>query len=71
MQKVTKHTLTAICNQMASHSWTEAEIDELIDPRLGIITGFQDLLNELEQLRKIDLGTIAPAMSVQCTDTHD
>ncbi len=71
MQKVTKDTLTGICKQMASHSWAQAEIDELVDPQLGIITGFQDLLNELEELRKIDLGTIPPAMSVQSTDTHD
>ena len=71
MQKVTKDTIAGICNQMASHSWTEAEINELVDPQLGIITGFQDLLIELEELRKIDLGTIPPAMSVQGTDTHD
>jgi hypothetical protein len=71
MQKVTRDTLTGICNQMASHCWSEAEIDELVDPQLGIITGLQDLLNELEELRKIDLGTIPPAMSVQGVDTHD
>lgn len=71
MQKVQKDTLTGICSQMASHSWSEAEIDELVDPKLGIITGFQDLLNELEQLRKIDLGSIPPAMSVQGADRND
>ena len=65
MKKLTKSTLTGICTQMASHSWSEEEINELVDPQLGIITGFQDLLIELEQLRKIDLGTTAPAMSVQ------
>ncbi|WP_245472407.1 hypothetical protein [Rhizobium jaguaris] len=71
MQKLTKDTLTGICAQMASHSWSEAEINELVDPQLGIITGFQDLLSELEQLRKIDLGTTPPAMSVQGADRHD
>jgi len=71
MQKVTKATLTGICNQMASHSWTEAELDELVNPKMGIITGFQDLLNALEELRKIDLGTTPPAMCVQGTDAHD
>ena len=65
MQKLTKATLIGICNQMASHSWSEGEIDELVDPKLGMITGLQDLLNELEQLRKVDLGTTPPAMSVQ------
>lgn len=65
MQKLTKATLIGICTQMASHSWSEEEIDELVDPKLGMITGLQDLLNELEQLRRVDLGTAPPAMSVQ------
>ncbi|UVK48381.1 hypothetical protein BPNPMPFG_008047 (plasmid) [Mesorhizobium sp. AR07] len=71
MQRLTKATLTGICTQMASHSWSEAEIDELVDPRLGMITGFQDLLDELEQLRKIDLGTTPQAMSVQGATKHE
>lgn len=71
MQKLTKDTLTGICTQMASHSWSEAEINELVDPQLGIITGFLDLLNELEQLRRVDLGTTPPAMSVQGADRYD
>ncbi|MER8401098.1 hypothetical protein [Mesorhizobium sp. M1348] len=71
MQKLTKATLTGICTQMASHHWSDNEINELVDPQLGIITGFQDLLKELEQLRKIDLGTTPPAMSVQGADSHE
>ncbi|MGE3227418.1 MAG: hypothetical protein AB7I72_25330 [Parvibaculaceae bacterium] len=65
MQKLTKATLIGICTQLASHSWSEEEIDELVDPKLGMITGLQDLLNELEQLRRVDLGTTPPAMIVQ------
>ena len=68
MQKLTKATLTGICSQMAAHGWSDAEISELVDPQLGIITGFQDLLNELEELRRFDLGTTPPAMSVQASD---
>ena len=68
MQKLAKATLTGICSQMASHTWSDAEISELVNPRLGIITGFQDLLNELDQLRRVDLGTLPPAMSVQGAD---
>jgi len=65
MEKLTKNTLDGICTQMASHDWSDAEINELVDPQLGIITGFQDLLDELEMLRRIDLGTTPPAMGVQ------
>ena len=71
MQKLTKDTLVGICTQMASHRWSDAEINELVDPQLGIITGFQDLLRELEQLRKIDLGTTPPAMNVKGAGGHD
>ena len=71
MQKLTKDTLAGICSQMASHRWSDAEIEELVDPRLGIITGFQDLLHQLEQLRKIDLGTTPPAMNVKGAGRHD
>ncbi|MEM9631797.1 MAG: hypothetical protein AAGA50_10760 [Pseudomonadota bacterium] len=65
MKPLTKPTLTGICDQMASHDWSDAELEELVDPKLGIITGFQDLLDELETLRKIDLGATPPALAVQ------
>jgi hypothetical protein len=48
-------------------SWAvteDAEISELVDPRLGIITGFQDLLDQLEVLRKVDLQAIPPAADI-------
>lgn len=65
MKPLAKRTLIGICEQMASHDWLDAEIDELVNPQLGIITGFQDLLCELELLRQIDLGTLPPAAGVQ------
>lgn len=61
MQKLDRKTLLGIRDQLGSYAWDDAEIDELVDPRLGIITGFQDLLEQLECLRKIDLGTLPPA----------
>ncbi len=65
MDKLTKETLVGLTGQLASSQWHDGEIDELVSPKLGIITGFQDLLNELEVLRKIDLESIAPAQGVQ------
>ena len=65
MEPLKKETLEAICRQMASHEWSDKELEELVDPKLGIITGFQDLLNELETLRKTDLGNTPPALGVQ------
>jgi hypothetical protein len=61
MQKIERQTLLGIRDQLASYGWEDAEIDELVDPQLGIITGFQDLLDQLEQLRKVDLKATPPA----------
>jgi len=61
MQKLQRQTLLGIRDQLGSYAWDDAEIDELVDPKLGIITGFQDLLDQLEQLRRIDLEAIPPA----------
>ncbi|MCP4334165.1 MAG: hypothetical protein GY785_16025 [Gammaproteobacteria bacterium] len=61
MKKLDSKTLLGIRDQLGSYAWDDAEIDELVDPKLGIITGFQELLEQLEGLRKIDLGSIPPA----------
>ncbi|MCG6889945.1 MAG: hypothetical protein LJE92_10185 [Gammaproteobacteria bacterium] len=61
MQKLDKKTLLGIRDQLGSYAWDDTEIDELVDPKLGIITGFQELLEQLEYLRRIDLGSTPPA----------
>lgn len=61
MQRLQQQTLIGIRDQFGGYAWDDAEIGELVDPRLGIITGFQELLDQLETLRRIDLGAIPPA----------
>lgn len=61
MKKLDKKTLLGIRDQFGSYAWHDAEISELVDPKLGIITGFQELLDQLEVLRKIDLESTPPA----------
>jgi hypothetical protein len=61
MKRLQQQTLLGIRDQFGSYAWDDAEISELVDPQLGIITGFQELLDELELLRKVDLGSIPPA----------
>ncbi|MDH3636069.1 MAG: hypothetical protein OES20_15315 [Gammaproteobacteria bacterium] len=61
MKKLDKKTLLGIRDQFGSYAWDDAEISELVDPKLGIITGFQELLDQLEILRKIDLEATPPA----------
>lgn len=61
MKKVQQQTLIGMRDQLGGYAWRDAEISELVDPKLGIITGFQDLLDQLEVLRKIDLQALPPA----------
>ena len=61
MKRLQKSTLVQLCDELAAHPWRDQELGELVDPKLGIITGFQELLDELEILRQIDLGDLPPA----------
>jgi len=61
MDKLQKQTLIGMRDQLGGHAWSDAEITELVAPKLGIITGFQDLLDQLEALRHIDLDAVPPA----------
>jgi hypothetical protein len=61
MRPVSKATLRRAIEELAGFSWEDADLEELVSPKFGVITGFQDLVNELDELRQIDLGTIAPA----------
>ncbi|MCP3690301.1 MAG: hypothetical protein GY784_18005 [Gammaproteobacteria bacterium] len=67
MKKLQIETLTGIRDQLASFAWNDAELNELVDPKLGIITGFQDLLDQLEILRRVDLGETPPAAEIKAT----
>ena len=68
MKPLQKSTLAQVCEELAAHPWREAELEELVDPKLGVITGLQDLLRELEKLRLTDLGTLPPAQGVRAPD---
>ena len=57
-------TFTEMCDMLAAHNFSDAELSELVDPQLGIITGFSDLLEQLELLRKMDLGATPPALGI-------
>jgi len=67
MRKLRKQTLIGMRDQLGGYTWNDAEIAELVNPKLGIITGFQDLLDELEELRKIDLEATPPAGDINRT----
>ena len=57
-------TLAEMRNMLAAHGFSDAELSELVDPKLGIITSFSDLLEQLELLRMMDLGATPPALGI-------
>jgi len=64
MKPLEKQTLIGMRDQLGGYAWDDSEISELVDPQLGIITGFQDLLDQLEVLRQVDLEAIPPAADI-------
>jgi len=71
MKKLKTETLVGVREQLASYAWDDMELSELVDPQLGIITGFQDLLEQLEVLRHVDLGATPPASDIPLPGRHD
>ena len=61
MKRLEKQTLIGMRDQLGGHAWSDSEISELVDPKLGIITGFLELLDQLEVLRGFDLDATPPA----------
>lgn len=49
----------------ASHDFSDEDLSELVDPKMGVITSFKDLMAELEYLRRIDLGQTPPALGIE------
>ncbi len=64
-------TLVGVREQLASYAWGDGELSELVDPKLGIITGFQELLDQLEVLRRVDLGATPPASDIHLPGGRD
>ncbi len=65
MNKLNKETLLRMRDELGGYPWQDDELEELVDPKLGIITGFQALLEQLETLRGIDLEAIPPAGDIE------
>ncbi len=64
MKAVSKETLKRVNEEFPTLSWADEELEELVAPRYGLITGFQELLQEIEKLRTLDLGETGPAGAV-------
>lgn len=70
LKKPSFETLAGIRETFAAHRFSDDELAELVDPQFGLITGFADLMAQLEILRAMDLGKTPPALGIN-TDARD
>jgi hypothetical protein len=56
MEPLTRETLRRMVEALPSVPWRDAELDGLIARSDGVITGFPELLAEIEALCRMDLG---------------
>ena len=61
MKPITKNTLKRMTEELPSFQWSQGELEELVAPRYGIITGFQSILEDIRHLQEFDLEDIGPA----------
>jgi len=56
MRRVTRDSLRRMVEELPSVDWPDAELDGLVAPQFGVITGFPEFLIEVEVLCRLDLG---------------
>ena len=61
MKKLTRQTLEDIRDSFPSIGWGQDDLQELVAPKFGIITGFSELQSEIGRLLTVDLGLTPPA----------
>jgi hypothetical protein len=65
MRSVRRETLRRMLQEFPTVSWGENELNELVAPSLGVITGFQQLLRNVEALARTDLAETPLAGSLR------
>lgn len=58
MKTLRIETLLNIVDEFPSFTWDQTVLEELIDPKLGVITAFGEILEEIETILSLDLGEI-------------
>lgn len=61
MEKLTKELLIQMQATFPTLEWSDAELDDLVRPSFGLITGFPELLSEIDRLCERDLEDLSPA----------
>lgn len=60
MPNIRRETLQAILDEFHGYTGLESSLDELIDPQMGLISGFQDMIDAITALKSVDLEEYSP-----------
>lgn len=58
MKTLRKETLVRINEEFPAFNWEDGELEELVDPKLGVITAFSEILEQIETIMALDLGEV-------------
>jgi hypothetical protein len=62
---LSQKTLQLIKAEFPIHDWSEEELNELVSQKYGVITGFNEILNDIRELAGQDLDDIEPAGNIE------
>ena len=60
MLEIQKETLQAVLEEFHGYPQLAESIDELVEPKMGLISGFQDMIDAVEELRNSALKDYGP-----------
>ena len=62
---LSQKTLQLINAEFPIHDWSQEELNELVSQKYGVITGFNEILNDIRELAGQDLDDIEPAGNIE------
>ena len=65
---LSQKTLKLIKAEFPIHDWSEEELNELVSQKYGVITGFNEILNDIRELAQQDLDDIEPAGNIETVE---
>ena len=71
MKTLQKETLLRIVEEFPSFTWDQSVLEELVDPKLGVITAFGEILTEIETIMSLDLGEIGLTSEPEYQESDD
>ena len=60
MKIISKKTLRQIIDEFPTFQWTDEDLEELVVPKESLITGFQEIFLQIEELEAFDLEETGP-----------